>query len=188
MQDGVNHRNHSSAGMVSAGWDDAPTMGRCTHVLRTSPCRDGVCRMGWCQPQASTLCRRLQGVNPLQGWCQPQASTRGRGVEGSNPCPEDVPMQGCQTQDVVSSHCKKWWRRGHPLAVVLAHDPRPIPSRTASLVSYRMWYRLSYRSAPLVRSRPCLTEACSVWNGECEGTSRMCVRDPGLDQGIGRRV
>jgi len=36
-------------------------------------------------PKESTLCRRLQGVNPKQGWCQPQASTRGRGVEGINP-------------------------------------------------------------------------------------------------------
>lgn len=70
------------------------------------------------------------------------------------------PMSGWQHG--VSSHCRKWWRRGHPLAVVLAHDPRPIPSRTASLV----WYRMSYRSAPLVRYRPCLTEACSVWDGE----------------------
>ena len=108
----------------------------------------------------------------MQGWCL---------QDGMVSTTRQQPMTGWQP--VVSSHCKKWWRRGHPLAVVLAHDPRPIPSRTVSLVSYSMWYRLSYRRDAVgqkracpIRYRPCLTEACSVWDGEGEGTSRMCVR------------
>ena len=156
--------------MVSAGWDGvnhresthAVDSNESTHDLMTSLCRDGVNHRN----HSSAGMVSTTGITPLQGWCRRQ------GINQRTWGGRQQPMTGWQHG--VSSHCKKWWRRGHPLAVVLAHDPRPIPSRTASLVWYSMSYSMWYRSAPLVRSRPCLTEACSVWDGDvCGG---MLVR------------